>query len=389
MNLQRIQQKLILLGLIIVPFISLGELIALFAGRLNSQSSNLTGVFKFSKDLIFILLILIGILNYLIKDRLNRKMLIYLGIVILLVVPSIVFSFGNDILYLAAGLRWLIPLLLPIFIYSILDQKFLGQFFQIIYYLLILHLVIQILQLFFAGSWYGVSAYGLNLRNPGLFLIPNTGAFFTTSCLYACLFLSGFTIARKRFIILISMLSVFLTLSGTGLIVFVTILFFYFFTRSQLKWYVLIFPVGLVFIYLFGLFLNTRDANYVSESGGTRLTIFVENFMKSSLISSDFGFGTNSAVLLGKGEIMDSSFASLVVNLGYFGFFVILGLMFLGILYAGISRNKSFFVFLLTFILFSFTTIISEVYPVNLIFGVLIVYFLQERKASNQSVIRV
>ena len=151
MNLQRFQQKLILLGLIIVPFISLGELIALFAGRLSSQSNNLTGVFKFSKDIIFILLILLGIVNYLIKDRLNRKMLIYLGIVILLVVPSVIFSFGNDILYLAAGLRWLIPILLPIFIYSILDKKFLGRFFQIIYYLLILHLVIQSTSIVFCG----------------------------------------------------------------------------------------------------------------------------------------------------------------------------------------------------------------------------------------------
>lgn len=378
MNLQRVQQKLILLGLIIVPFISLGELIALFAGRLSSQSSNLTGIFKFSKDLIFVSLILIGLVDYLIRDRLNRKILIYLGLVILLVVPSILFSFGNEIIYLAAGLRWLIPLLLPIFIYRILDEKFLKKFFLYVYYLLILHLFIQILQLFFAGSWYGVSSYGLNLRNPGLFLIPNTGAFFTISALYVCLYLADFSIQRKRLVIIISMLSVFLTLSGTGLIVFITILGFYFFNRSQLKWYILIFPFGLMFIYLFVMFLNTRDANYISESGGTRLTIFVENFMESSLISTDFGYGTNSAVLLGKGEIMDSTFASLVVNLGYFGFFMILALIFIAILYAGITKDKMLFVFLIVFTLFSFTTIISEVYPVNLIFGVLMVYFLQK-----------
>jgi hypothetical protein len=126
------------------------------------------------------------------------------------------------------------------------------------------------------------------------------------------------------------------------------------------------------------MFLNTRDANYISESGGTRLTIFVENFMESSLISTDFGYGTNSAVLLGKGEIMDSTFASLVVNLGYFGFFMILALIFIAILYAGITKDKMLFVFLIVFTLFSFTTIISEVYPVNLIFGVLMVYFLQK-----------
>lgn len=277
----------------------------------------------------------------------------------------------------ASGLRWIIPILVPVFIFRALTHNFLHSFSKYIYYLLLLHLFVQILQMFFAVSWYGTSAFGLNLRNPGLFLIPNTGAFFTVVCLYTSLFITDYTNSKKNFIVLISTLSVFLTLSGTGFVVFIFVLVFYFARKEMIKWYLLILPFGIIFIYFFIIFLSARDDKYVETSGGTRLTIFVENFMKSDVISSNFGFGTNTAVMLGKGEIMDSTFASLIVNLGYFGFFAVLSILFLLISYSIISANKSLFVFFVVFALFSFTTIISEVYPVNLIMAVLVVNFMR------------
>lgn len=376
MNLCSIQRKLILLGLFLVPFISIGELYALFSGQLFSQSSNLTGVFKFSKDIVFILLILIGLLEFLLSDFLNRKMLLYLSLTLVVVVPSIIFSLGNDFTIMASGLRWIIPILIPVFIFRALTPEFLNSFSKYLFYLLLLHLIVQILQMFFAGSWYGTSVFGLNLRNPGLFLIPNTGAFFTIACLYTSLFISNFTKVKKNIIIIASTISVFLTLSGTGLVVFIVVLFFYFATREMMKWYFLILPFCIIFIYGFIVFLSARDANYVEQSGGTRLSIFMDNFMKSDIFSTNFGFGTNTAVLLGKGEIMDSTFASLIVNLGYFGFFVVLSILFITICYSILSGNKSLFVFFVVFALFSFTTIISEVYPVNLIMAVLIIHFM-------------
>ena len=377
MNLCSIQRRLILLGLFLVPFISIGELYALFSGQLFSQSSNLTGIFKFSKDLVFILLILVGIIDFLLRDLLNKKALFYLFLTCILVLPPLFLSLGNEISITASGIRWIIPILLPVFIFKALTPDFLHSFSKYIYYLLLLHLFIQILQMFFASSWYGTSAFGLNLRNPGLFLIPNTGAFFSVVSLYTSLFISDFKKNKKFFIIVISTISVFLTLSGTGLIVFLCVLFFYFATREMMKWYLLIVPFGVLFIYFFVIFLSSRDANYIEQSGGTRLSIFMENFMKSDVISTNFGFGTNTAVMLGKGEIMDSTFASLIVNLGYFGFFSVVSLLFLLISYSIIFRNKSLFVFFVVFTLFSFTTIISEVYPVNLIMAVLVVNFMR------------
>lgn len=376
MNLCSIQRRLILLGLVLVPFISIGELYALFSGQLFSQSSNLTGIFKFSKDIVFILLILIGVIEFLLRDFLNRKALLYFLLTLIVVVPPILFSLGNEMAITASGLRWIIPILVPVFIFRALSPDFLHSFSKYIYYLLLLHLFVQILQMFFASSWYGTSAFGLNLRNPGLFLIPNTGAFFTVVSLYTSLFISNFTKHKKNFIIIVSALSVFLTLSGTGLIVFICVLFFYFATRELMKWYLLILSFGIIFIYFFVTFLSSRDANYLEQSGGTRLSIFMENFMKSDVVSTNFGFGTNTAVMLGKGEIMDSTFASLIVNLGYFGFFLVIFIVLLFISYSIISRSKSLFVFLTVFTLFSFTTIISEVYPVNLIMAVLFVYFM-------------
>lgn len=384
MNLCSIQRRLILLGLVLVPFISIGELYALFSGQLFSQSSNLTGVFKFSKDIVFILLIFTGAIDFLIRDLLNKKVLFYLFLTCILVLPPLFLSLGNEISITASGIRWIIPILVPVFVFRAISPDFLHSFSKYIYYLLLLHLFVQILQMFFAVSWYGTSAFGLNLRNPGLFLIPNTGAFFTVVCLYTSLFITDYTNSKKNFIVLISTVSVFLTLSGTGFVVFIFVLVFYFARKEMIKWYLLILPFGIIFIYFFIIFLSARDAKYVETSGGTRLTIFVENFMKSDFISSNFGFGTNTAVMLGKGEIMDSTFASLIVNLGYFGFFAVLCILFLLISYSIISFNKSLFVFFVVFVLFSFTTIISEVYPVNLIMGLLIVNFMRVDSKKEQ-----
>lgn len=386
MTLASIQRRLIILALIIVPFISIGELIALFSGQLLSQTNNLTGVFKFSKDLIFILLILIGALDYFLRDQISRRAFIFLSISILVLVPPIAIGFGNELLLLAAGFRWLIPVLLPVFIFRAINRDLLNRISVYIFYLLIIHLIMQVLQMFFAGAWFGSSAFGLNLRNPGLFLIPNTGAFFTISCLYYGLFISEFSSRKKTFIIFISALSTFLTLSGTGLVVFLFVIFIYFARIQMIKWLIFLIPVGLVFVFFFASFLSARDENYVQVSGGTRLSIFTESFMESNLVSVDFGSGTNTAVLLGKGEIMDSTFASLIVNLGYIGFFIVLGIVLIFLGYAVFSSNRSLFVFISVFTLFAFTTIVFEVYPANLLMALLLVYFMnpQIQRVENE-----
>lgn len=380
MSLDSLQRFLILFGLVLVPFISIGELLALFTGNLISQTSNLTGGFKFSKDAIFILLILIGGVDLMVKDKLSIKALIYFSILLLLIVPSLLLSLGSEIIYLAAGIRWIIPVILPVFLFFAVDEKLVIKISKYVFFLLLVHLIMQILQLLFAGSWFGTSAFGFNLRNPGLFLIPNTGAFFTIICLYIILFISGFSGRKKTLVISISTLSIFLTLSGTGLIVLLFVLFLYYARINKLKWFVFLIPVALLFMILFVSFLQTRDANYVEVSGGTRLSIFINSLVESNLFSSDFGLGTNSAVLLGKGEIMDSTFASLVVNLGYLGFFLTLGGIFLFLLYSVINGNKPLFVFISIYALFAFTTIIFEVYPANLLMAVLLVFFMKKEK---------
>jgi len=150
------------------------------------------------------------------------------------------------------------------------------------------------------------------------------------------------------------------------------------------KWLVVLLPISIVFFFLFLEFLSARDENYVEQSGGTRLEIFEESFLESHLFSTDFGLGTNSAVLLGKGEIMDSTYASLVVNLGYWGFFSVLILITLGYAYALIKSNRSFFVFLVLFTLFGMTTIIYEVYPANLLMALLLVFFIHSGKKEQE-----
>jgi hypothetical protein len=368
------QKRLIALGLILVPFISFGELLALFSGSLSSQVDNLSGPIKFLKDIIFGFLILFGLTIFFVKDRLNRNFLLYFSILLMVVVPAIVMSL-NDFVLTASGIRWLIPLILPFFIYEAVDDGLKEILSKWLFRLLLLHLIVQIFQMFFASAWYGVSSFGLSLRNPGLFLIPNTGAFFTIMCLYFLIFLSEISDLKRIVIFIVSIFSVFLTLSGTGLIVLITVLFFYFANSRMVKWMLIVFPVMLIFFGLFLNFLNQRDENYVEASGGGRLSIFLESFEKAGLVSGNFGLGTNTAVLLGKGEIMDSTYASLVVNLGYLGFFILLACLFLLTLFALVIKDRALVLFLVILILFGLTTIISEVYPVNLICAVISVIF--------------
>jgi hypothetical protein len=134
---------------------------------------------------------------------------------------------------------------------------------------------------------------------------------------------------------------------------------------------------------------NRGGFNFIKNSGGPRFDIMVDRFFGADFISSSFGFGTNTFVMLGDGAVLDSTYASLLVNLGYFGFFIFIIMLLIALFYSIFTRNKSQFVFLVVFSSFAFTNIVYEVYPVNLIMAVVIVFFIKySRKITPHQVNR-
>lgn len=369
-----------------VPFLSLGELINLFSGAMTSQAEyefgSATGLFKISKDLVLISVIYFGIVNYFVSQKANSKLILYISLVLVAVIPSLIISLKNEIIYTAAGLRWLIPILLPFFIYKAVDISFLKKISKYLFVLLLIHFTLQIFQLFLEYSWYGQSSFGLNKRNPGLFFNPNAASFFTIISLYAILLDNELENFKRKLVIAVSISSVFLTMSGTGFIA-LTLLLLLHYARAK---YVIYFPLALPFIMISVLFfllnLIERGENYIEMSSGTRIEILKEVLLDAYIFSSKFGYGTNAAVLFGDVGIVDSSFASIAVNLGYWGILVFLFLLFIGFFYSILIKSRSLFILLIMMTLYSSTTIIYEVYPANLLSSIFLAYFIKNSRKS-------
>lgn len=382
MGILKLQRTLIILGFLVVPLLSFGEISALFSGALSDQTSSISGLIKFTKDIIFALLILLGFSYYLIKAKVSRKPLIIFLFSVILIIPSILLSATADPLMLLSGLRWFLPFFLVFFIYEAINKNFIDKLARVLLLLFFLHLIAQVLQAFFASSWYGVSYFGLNARNPGLFLIPNTGAFFSLMLTYFFLFLSDFSAKTKLLLIPLCFLSILLTLSGTGFLLFFFVVFFYLFSYRNLVLLPAILVAALpVFFYGLNLFLSRGDS-YIEESGGTRLSIFIDVMNSVGLFSENFGLGTNSYVLLGGDMIMDSLYASLLMNIGYFGFLIFVFTFFIALLFAIYSSDKKLFTFLLFMASYAATTILFEAYPMNLMTIVISICFLKQQQGK-------
>jgi hypothetical protein len=270
------------------------------------------------------------------------------------------------------------PIILPIFIIRAVNQDFFQTLILFLCALLGLHFSVQIFEFFFASSWFGISTSGFNLRNPGLFLIPNTGAFFSIAVLYVVLFIGNMSGRQKLLFTLLGSASVFLTASGTGFVALLIIILFYYVDKIKTKSFFLFLPFIFISIFYFlESFTNRGGNDYIATSGGTRADIMVDKFFGVDFVSSSFGFGTNTFVMLGDGVVLDSTYASLLVNLGYFGFFIFIIMILMTLFHSIFTRNKSQFVFVIIFSCFAFTTIVYEVYPVNLIMAVIITFFIK------------
>lgn len=388
-TLNKLIQYIILLALLLTPIFSFYEVLALLTNTLISQTEALTPVYiKILKDVSFALLISLSIIQILRKMRIKKYFIIptvLAGIILL----NICFSLLTDANYvlILAGIRWSIPILLPFFLIGIVDGEFMQKSTKILFPVFVLHLILQIYQLFNMQFWFGINMFGLAARTPGIFLIPNTAAFFTIFCWFFFNYYGKFAKRQIFFVHIVAGISILLTMSGTGIIVYVLLLCIAMLDRRYLRIVLPLFPIVIGFLLLMLSVVVGRGDDYVETSGGTRIQIFVEELTSANLFASSFGIGTNTGVLLAgsniggrEARIVDSTYASLIANTGLLGFALFIGASILWLLNAFKINRQDVYSFTIICGLFGATTIIFEAYPMNLLYAVCLAHFLPFRK---------
>jgi hypothetical protein len=385
--LGRLTHGIILLAILCTPLFAIGEVLGLLSGTLRSQTVALTPVYvKALRDVLLLLLMATSVGSMLATGRTHRLLLPTLGLGLYLLAAALQATSLDPRLSLA-GLRWALPVLLPMLLVFHVNEAFLQRIARLLSALFLLHFAMQIVELFFMSPWFGTTLFGLAARVPGILFIPNTAGFFSVMVLYFALFHLSVGFLRSMLFVLVP-LSVLLTQSGTGLIVlFLLAALVVVRTRRAL----LLLPVApaLGALLLAGLPLLTgRGYSYVSVSGGTRVQLFRELASSSEWFPTSFGVTTNTAASFAatfrtgmdsafRGVTVDSTFASILGNLGLLGF-IGFGVAFAVWLIIMLRTQRvDLYAMTMIFALYGATTIISETFPMNLLFGVLGAYFLR------------
>jgi hypothetical protein len=275
--------------------------------------------------------------------------------------------------------------LLPFFIYHFVDENTIKAVIKPLQAVLIVHFLLQIIQLNMAYEWYGLNSFGLSARSPGIFLIPATSAAFTVMVFYLSRYFNNPGLLSNLAITLISFISVVLTESMIGLIAFFILLTLLHLKKEKI-WLasILVATITPIIVYAF-LNMNTRGTEMLEVSGGIRANILQDAFSRTELFSSDFGRGTNTAYLIvnNGGLPTDSTYTAILVNFGIFGLIFFLVTLMISFIYAYLNpRFKSLVVFIILVSVFSLALNISETYPVNLLAVLVISFFIHQSKAS-------
>jgi hypothetical protein len=380
-RLINLSEKLVLSLLLLTPIFSIGEVYLLISGGLSSQSVAVTPVYiKALKDILLVVIIMTFFMVLLVRRSVSSRFLILMSLMLFPLLFSVFSSLGNSYLMLLAGFRWFIFFILLVLCYEMYKDGFAQALISCVRWLFYIHIFAQLLEMFIGSHWYGANAFGMALRSPGIFLVPSSGAIFSIVCY---LILSNTNLARHRYSdFFLVWFSVWATLSGTGLIILATLTFFQL-LRLRLDFYSAVIALG--FLGFFSLlFLDQilsfigRGDDYLGVSGGTRLTIFLDGLMSVWLFSDKFGLATNTGVLLmnslggGGGMIADSMYASVLINLGWFGLASYILFCIGGLASALIKKDDMLFSCYLVFVLVSATSIVAELFPVNLLLAMLL-----------------
>jgi len=387
-SLSKIGKVLIYITLLSTPIYNIFEIISINELRFTQSSIETPVYIKLIKDTFFLILIFIAGILIVKKSRLKLNYIILL--MILFVLFSAIFTLlttQNESLIIA-GLRWAIPFIMILFLLNtrIVDDGLQCRIAKIFIFLFLIAFILQLYQFLFLSSHWGIYFYGFNLRNPGFFSIPQTMAFFTIVTMYYSFVFIESIYLRYLILFFFGPISILLTASGTGIIAI--LLFYFLLLRKRIKQKTFInSSIFLVLCFAISFLPLISGREDILYSFYYRLLIFKRLIIELTekpwhiLISTDFGAGTNSAVLFGSslgtdfGFIADSMFNSLIANTGFFSLIIFL----IFILKLMNYTNNALIIFSMYF-LFSINIIIFESFPMNLLFAINTVYYLNMQR---------
>lgn len=360
--------------LLLAPLSQSFEIVKLYTGGIGKHDDILTPLyFKVIKDLS--LLAFVG--YFLIKSFKNKVSVLKVFVIVttllyILVVIFISISQGNDFLFAILGLHWFLPVFLLYFSLGCVDKEEWRLLMKVTSILFLIHFSLQLSQLFFSTGYYGEIS-GLSARNPGMYIIPNTASLFSLFYLILCLR------NRQTGLAILAVISTILTGSGTGIVVMLVVFVHRIFYKYRIYVYLtsplLVFIVYMALVFILGF---RGGEEYVGISLGTRLKYIYDALF---IWSINFGEGTNIALSIGLTEkLMDSTYASILVNTGYIGFLIYSVSLLCSFAFFELKGNKECSSFILMIILISFTNIIMSISMFNILLPLAMSYFLLGRK---------
>lgn len=328
-------------------------------------------IFKLGKDLIYFALIL-SIMFFAVKVRripLNNSSLMFFQLVVALCLVSAV---TNGPLIGILGLRWALPFLIFLALRDWTRAFDTQCAVRWIFMGLFVCLLLQIYQIFKMPPIFGEVIPGIPARTPGIFIAPNSAAFFACASAACVLIFAPHSVAKKGNAVLLAFLISALAQSGTGIIVsFILFLRILVRRSSLLFWCCILITIGFAIPNLNNL---TMREDYLALSGGGRIEIFFKIVENSWFSITNFGLFTNAANLASDSPDQQIAPDSLMASwFGNFGFTSIFAILLVALFVRSRTKQVDWnlaFPCVLVFVLFSFTTIIFEAFPMNIYIAV-------------------
>ena len=324
-------------------------------------------IFKLGKDAIYITLLAVvarRAFKFQQSPMTDYALMTFCIIAMLFVFSALV----NGPIVALLGIRWSLPFLL---FFILRDWARAIERKQAIRWLMagmITCLAAQIYQLFNMPPVFGEVLPGIPARTPGIFIAPNSTAFFACASAAFILALSGGLGKFSAVCIALAIIISLLAQSGTGMIVSF-ILGFRALTskRPAIFWTI---SLLIVLATVPNLDSLTQRDDYVSASGGGRLKVLADITQKSALEIHNFGVFTNAANLQSDNPKDQVAADSLVASwIGNFGGAAPL-LFALTCLFITFNMRKVNWKIAapcaITFAFFSMTTIVFEAFPMNI-----------------------
>lgn len=429
--------------LAITPFAYWGEVSALISGGADSaltiSSSKYMVIFK---NMIVPLMIVFSFINWMHNDRNKKGKYIFL-LLIAILCPLLLSQHSNTLLFIA-GIRWIAPLFLLILLVGVITKRELYYATIGVCIIFFLQISMQIYETIYAPHWYGtIIGTTLSSRAPGLFSNPNTASIFSCLSFIMVYRFLGLENPLSKVVLILAPLSVFITLSGTGLLAMMVMLIS---VLLRDKWRIL-FPLTLIVSVLIvqtvipvlrggdsyidssvmargAMFMNAATGGEEPESesdsdslkGFNIKTYINEEIMTISvpewflatdvsklmgvteekialsplLFGQGFGAGTNGCALIAHNFstklpciVSDALYTQLLINIGWMGAAIIIFPFVMMLFYAFIFNNKAMFFVLLLAAISALNNTMLEAFPMNVLVPVLLAFWLHEKNKKT------